>query len=366
MYVRPRDVDVKCGRGKNCFKHPGNSLLRVMVAYKLEEYRKQPTRPLKSKVVNSIISQLDAEGARFLELDRHVGLWYDGGIKAAKQRVGSAFRDANQPNKVKCMEMLKAKIHENNMNGSILNCLVTVIGMRRDDGGSCSSPSQVSGGDYGDVVTFAPILTKGGPTEMNDARWHSAFSHQRLDARFEYTHPSTASLCILNAASNEFQLLSDAYDNKETQASIKHVESFSLWENPDCDDDNSSGTVIEDMDDMSDFEETQASIEHVESFSLRQDPDCDDDNSSGMVIEDKDDMSDDDETQASIEHVESFSLWQYPDCFDDNSSGMVNEDMDDIDDIWNEDFDGDPKHFTRTDKEFLAALDWTKLASIIV
>ena len=188
------------------------------------------------------------------------------------------------------MEMLKAKIHENNMNGNILNCLATATRMHSDGGGSCSSPSpsQMSWSVHGDDVTAAPIvLTTSGPAETGDTKRLSAFSHHGHGARFEYTHPSVAIFCILNAASNEFQLLSDVAEDEETQAS-------------------------------------------------------------------------------SIGHVESFSLWQDPDCDDDNSSGMVIGDMDDVDEIRIEHFEVDPKDFTRTEKEFLAALDWTKLASIIV
>merc|ERR1712228_1061539 len=46
------------------------------------------------------------QGGRFLKADKD-GRWYDGGMKAAKSRVGTAFRDAGVPNKVKCMKALQ-------------------------------------------------------------------------------------------------------------------------------------------------------------------------------------------------------------------------------------------------------------------
>ena len=288
-FVCPRDIDVKCGRGKHCFQNPGNVLLRVLVANNLEVYRKQPTRMLKTKVVNSVISQVHSQGGRFLELDRHVGLWYDGGIKAAKQRVGSAFRDASQPNKVKCMEILKATIRTHNMNGSsVSNCLKTAIGMHSDDAESFSSPSRVYGGVDGAVMTSAPILRKRSSTEMVHTIRHSTFSSHGHSAASDDVHPPAVVFCRLDAPSNKFPLLA--------------------------------------VSDESDGEENQATIDYVESFSMLQGLEYDDANLSAVII----------------------------------------EGMNDIDEIWNEDLEGDPKQFfNRREKKFLAALDWTKLASCI-
>ena len=140
MYVCPQDNDVKCGRGSACFNHPGNALLRVLVAMKLEEYRKQATRSLKTKVIDSVSAALSAQGTRFLKLDRSVALWYDGGIKAAKDRIGSAFRDASQPNKVKCMENLKAYISANDRAGDRQKLRMAANGMPSGDGGSYQAP----------------------------------------------------------------------------------------------------------------------------------------------------------------------------------------------------------------------------------
>ena len=109
VYATPQDADVKCGRGRECFRHPGNSLLRIRIAARVQEYQTHRTNAaLKVQIVDHVITEFFAEGARFLKRDHVSKLWYDGGIKAARERVGSAFRDSIKPNKVKCMEELKA------------------------------------------------------------------------------------------------------------------------------------------------------------------------------------------------------------------------------------------------------------------
>ena len=120
VFLNPRDIDVKCGRGRECFLHPGNSLLRIRVATKLDEYQNQFNWTLKAHIVGSVTSQFFKEGARFLKRDCHTKLWYDGGTKAAKERVGSAFRDSSKPNKVKCMEILKTQLRSKSHVGHIL------------------------------------------------------------------------------------------------------------------------------------------------------------------------------------------------------------------------------------------------------
>ena len=139
LFVSPRDNDVKCGRGKECFQNPGNSLLRIRVAKQLHEYEKS-----KAKVVDSVITEFFAEGARFLKRDPSAKLWYDGGIKAARERVGSAFRDACKPNKVKCMEKLKIHFINKNRAADLLNKTPTVNNMLNntlDEGEPCITSS---------------------------------------------------------------------------------------------------------------------------------------------------------------------------------------------------------------------------------
>ncbi|KAI2491491.1 hypothetical protein MHU86_23082 [Fragilaria crotonensis] len=67
-YVIPQQNDVKCGRGRKCFEHPGNGLLRVRVAFHLEEYRRQVRATMKTKVIDSIIADVFAEGGKVPEV----------------------------------------------------------------------------------------------------------------------------------------------------------------------------------------------------------------------------------------------------------------------------------------------------------
>jgi hypothetical protein len=85
----------------------GNEILRARVALTLEEYSSCRKKEDKTDIINRIVGSLYADGCRFLKYDPDVDMWYDGGIKLAKTRVGIAFRDAMQPNKVKCMNAMK-------------------------------------------------------------------------------------------------------------------------------------------------------------------------------------------------------------------------------------------------------------------
>lgn len=114
-YTTPRDIDVKCGRGRGCFEHRGNEILRTRVALTLEEYSSCRKKEGKTDIISRIVGSLYADGCRFLKYDPDVDMWYDGGIKLAKTRVGIAFRDAMQPNKVKCMDAMKEFIKSNKL-----------------------------------------------------------------------------------------------------------------------------------------------------------------------------------------------------------------------------------------------------------
>jgi hypothetical protein len=56
-------------------------------------------------------------------------MWYDGGIKVAKARVGIALRDAMQPNKVKCMDVMKELIKSSKLQ-SMSIAMIQVSGLQ--------------------------------------------------------------------------------------------------------------------------------------------------------------------------------------------------------------------------------------------
>ena len=140
-YVIPCDIDVKCGRGANRFRHYGNKILRAKVALALEEYRTCPTRREKSRIIHRILDSCLSEGCRFLKYDPSANMWYNGGIKVARERIGIAFRDALQPNKVKCMDTMKTMIKDNDLSELPLSMSMALLSQCNTSScHSCDSP----------------------------------------------------------------------------------------------------------------------------------------------------------------------------------------------------------------------------------
>lgn len=106
IYVAPADNDVLCGRGRVAFKNPGNKSLRQLIVTSLNDYISS-SRSEKTVVIRQIVLSVMDRGGRFLKYDKDAEMWYDGGMAVAKSRVGSAFRDAATPDKVKCIEKMK-------------------------------------------------------------------------------------------------------------------------------------------------------------------------------------------------------------------------------------------------------------------
>jgi hypothetical protein len=83
-------------------------------------------------------------------------LRYDGGIKAARERVGSAFRDASKP-KVKFMEKLKVHFSKKNRTANLFNHSPTVINML-SDGESCRRSSAAKSIDEFTASRHSPLF----------------------------------------------------------------------------------------------------------------------------------------------------------------------------------------------------------------
>ena len=171
VYVSPRKYDVTCGKGARSVSHPGNSLLRSRVAAMLETYKTQPRKKMKTKLIEYVIGLFVAEGARFLKLERHcsvtmynsVKLWYDGGMQAAKERVGSAFRDACKPNRVKCMEnLLTCSISTKDDGGDPLQPLLLTEMKMRSGAEACSGATSAPGAI--DAAGSVPVVPHFSPT----------------------------------------------------------------------------------------------------------------------------------------------------------------------------------------------------------
>ena len=251
-FVSPKDIDVKCGRGRESFQHPGNSLLRIRVATKLEEYQHQTDGRLKGIIVDSVISLFFAEGARFLKRDGSTKPWYDGGIKAARERVGSAFRDASRPNKVKCMEKLKTQMSNTGHLGHILHPSPIVNAALLDPESSSISPSVAASGV--DFMRRSTLLLKerSVPTGMVESRRHNSL-------RPAHDHrPYPGHILVIDAASDLFrfqQAVGDQnnaphFERKDSYSTINMEDAKSVLHEVGSDDGTYSTTLIEDIDDI--------------------------------------------------------------------------------------------------------------------
>ena len=95
--VIPTDIDVLCGRGTYAYKHPGNQQLRASISAHAHEFGACQQRKEKTAIIQRVIRGVTDGGGRFLKLNPDSDTWYDGGMDAAKYRVGVAFRDALRP-----------------------------------------------------------------------------------------------------------------------------------------------------------------------------------------------------------------------------------------------------------------------------
>lgn len=270
-----------------------------MVALQLEEYRKQTVKTMKTKLVNTVIADFAAQGARFLKLDRSVGLWYDGGTKAAKERIGSAFRDASQPNKVKCMEKLKVRI-ANHQDCKRLTGL-PLADHSPSGSGSHHTSSGVTGASDA-TRAYTQVKAQGGPaTIMETRRQTRPIHHGRKDGSHCALSSRPADVCHFvinsaNAASDAFLSLSS---------------------------DIASGQPL----DTSKRELDSAIVAYDEPYSLLE------------LWRPNDEMN----SMASIETIDEIDEF-VDDTIDEDHAGC-----------------GDPGHIPQRDRVFLSALDWTNL-----
>lgn len=103
VWVTPTELDVFTGsrcRSPLYYNHPGNVKFRKIIFAMIEIYSTRRTTKEKTIVIRHIISHVFDNGGRFLQFDRSVNKWYDGGLSAAKARVQIALRDAVTPGKV--------------------------------------------------------------------------------------------------------------------------------------------------------------------------------------------------------------------------------------------------------------------------
>ena len=98
----PNHTDVLSGRGKDIMNHPGNLLLRSIVASKVDEYIKAESHFETTKLTFDVVHLLKNEyGARFLkeetiETNGKLGCWIEIPDEAARIKVRVSFRDKSK------------------------------------------------------------------------------------------------------------------------------------------------------------------------------------------------------------------------------------------------------------------------------
>ncbi|CAB9512606.1 Nitrilase family, member 2 [Seminavis robusta] len=92
----PGPNDVICGRGKKCYAHTGNERFRQIVQSYLDRYQAAASRPEKSEILSSIVSQVreSSPDGGFVKQDATTNQWFEVGDFLAREKTSQAFRDA--------------------------------------------------------------------------------------------------------------------------------------------------------------------------------------------------------------------------------------------------------------------------------
>ena len=101
-YYVPGDKDILCGRGKAFLGRPANRKFADIVRSKLQQYIKAPSRKDKSRVVASIVKELNLDGIRFLKRDNRSSktTFYELNDFEAREKTGHALRDCIKAGKL--------------------------------------------------------------------------------------------------------------------------------------------------------------------------------------------------------------------------------------------------------------------------
>ena len=96
LHYQPTANDVLCGKGKQCFNHPGNRRFRAVVNANLQRYQAAPNKLDKTAIVNKIVQKVrkDCKVGGFVRPDNNSNRWFDIGDEAAREKVGQVIRDA--------------------------------------------------------------------------------------------------------------------------------------------------------------------------------------------------------------------------------------------------------------------------------
>lgn len=92
----PTARDVLCGKGKECYVHPGNEYFRKIVSSSLQRYALAKTKHDKGLIVMAIVDTVRQRSplGGFVRFDANTMSWYEIGDEAAREKAGQTIRDA--------------------------------------------------------------------------------------------------------------------------------------------------------------------------------------------------------------------------------------------------------------------------------
>jgi hypothetical protein len=94
---KPSATDVVCGKGKECFNHPGNKRFRDVIDANLNRYQSASNKMEKSAIVNEIVDLIRKDcsyNGGFVRPETYSSRWFEIGDDAAREKVGQVIRDA--------------------------------------------------------------------------------------------------------------------------------------------------------------------------------------------------------------------------------------------------------------------------------
>lgn len=89
----PTDRDIVVGKGKKFYLHPGNVMLRNLVASMLADYSKAHTKAGKSEIISDVVENVNKNGA-FVKRHPSTGKWVYAEDRLCREKCSQTFRDA--------------------------------------------------------------------------------------------------------------------------------------------------------------------------------------------------------------------------------------------------------------------------------
>lgn len=96
--VQPGPLDVLLGRGRTHANRVGNRILQEAVERNMDRYDAAQTRQEKTRITETIVQKITAQGGRFLKLSPSIGDgdWYEVDKDKARKKVSQSLRNLRQ------------------------------------------------------------------------------------------------------------------------------------------------------------------------------------------------------------------------------------------------------------------------------